>query len=310
MGTKVIVQVPYGKERDVLATAVELGGKVLAVMPEKIGAAGRINPARLLRHIRLSGLSIGENNDFSDRLHDPSYGRIFDFLRGLSFEQQSSLLSSFFSVRLRDPISGSRLGKFLAKINSVDWLDVGEEPEVEELQRISDEFYQRMNMPVLPVYLVKGDWDEFGKRIIEGFAGIGNTVTFNVKREMYVKNLNHEARVFLGDHRDMREATEAQRIVNSILSDLSHGHWEGRVQKLSYYGCEGLSTGDLAKMSAVEAVQADARLVAASLVLEKQLTKFGYDKGVVGEGLFNGLYDKGYVFIGPVGKQSIIFTPE
>lgn len=266
-----------------------------------IGSVASINPTGLARHIRVSGVdTVGEDL--------PDYKEIFSFLRKSPVTQQSTLLESFFAGKMRDFRTGVRLGRFLTQINNMNWLRPQEEPDLEKLQQLSDQYYQQLNMPSLPVSLIRENWDELGEFIMYGFRE-GRRITFTAKRGVYFSKFDNLARAGLGSHRDYRESFQATRMVNSILGDISLGDWEGRVLELRYYGGEGFWAKDFGKMGATKAIQTDARLAAVSLVLEKHLPRFGFTNGVLAEGLFRGVYDKGFVFIGPVQGRSVIFVP-
>lgn len=300
--SRVEVEVPFGREEAIEESVVRLGGKVLSIKTEPIGPATGINATRLLRHIRLSGVDTAEVKGLSN------YREIFTFLREFPVAQQSALLESFLGANMRDSRTGVRLGRFLTLINNMNWLKPQEGPNPEEMQQLSDQYYQQMNLPSLPVSIVRENWNELGKRIVDGFTE-GSDVTFTAKRDAYFSKFDNQARGGLGNHRDYREAFQAQIMANSILGDISMGDWKGRIPELRYYGGAGFSYEDFGKMGAVEAIQTDARLTAVSLALERHLPKFGFTKGVLAEGLFNSVYDNGFIFVGPVQGRSVIFIP-
>jgi|SRR3989344_5826663 len=317
MQTKVEIEIPFGQEEALFAAATGVGGKVVGVHEAPISAAGGINPRRLLRHLGTHGVQMGKGRDFSDYPKDVTYSALFDFLRGLPENQQSSLLGSYLNLAMRDQQAGVQTGRFLARVNSINWLEPQEEPSVQELQSISDEFYQQLNLPFLPVAVVR-DWHTLGGMVYEGFTDRtskkGNLyITFSASRDAWVSQLDRQARTNLGDHRDYREAYAVRSLVDSIFHDIDGGHWGdfgGRIRELIYFGGEGYSSEDHAKMGATAAIRADAQLAATSLVLDKHLPGLGYTEGTVGEGLFNGIYDKGYVFMGPMSGQSVVFAPK
>lgn len=90
---------------------------------------------------------------------DPSsYWEIFKALRTFSPFSQEGLLVEFFTQRVENFPNGERLGQFLAKINNIVWFKPQEEPNLEVLQKLSDEFYRRLNYHPLPLRIIRDNW--------------------------------------------------------------------------------------------------------------------------------------------------------
>lgn len=157
------------------------------------------------------------------------------------------------------------------------------EPSAETLQRLSNQYFQRINAKPLPLRITREDWDkalDIARNALEYWA---RASTSPYKEESAARNTAHQ--VAQDTFR-----SPAWNIAYSITLRVA-GYSSNR-RDLSYLD---------ARSAAVDA--------ATWITVEDLMPQHDYDKGNPWQPLFEGIYDKGYWFIGPIDRKSVIFVP-
>ncbi len=85
----------------------------------------------------------------------PTYSQIFSKLRDLPFDEQEKLLVGFYSQKVEAFPNGEELGKFLARINNISWLQPKNPPDEESLENLCRQILSRLNLPDLTLRIIK-----------------------------------------------------------------------------------------------------------------------------------------------------------
>lgn len=116
-----------------------------------------IKPVKIIdvSPIVLANFLKGETNlEFGQK---PDYPGIFQGIRVLPFETQESLLVEFFTKRVEDFPNNESLGKFLAWINNIAWVEPPEIPKHALLRELSNEHFFRLNSEPPPTRVIQDE---------------------------------------------------------------------------------------------------------------------------------------------------------
>ena len=202
---------------------------------------------------------------------EKDYGEVFTSLRALPVTRQEELLVTFFMQGVENFPNGEKLGQFLAKINNIAWFLPIEEPNPETLKQLSDEFYNRLNIPSPPLRIIKGEWDW---RLYDE-AGISQR-----KRKL--------VGIWGAATWDITEWTTRLHAVDDTAWNMAQSAIPRSRKDIKW----------------------DAAMSATWMALENLIPMTTFRKGNPYELLFNGIYDKGYWFVGPMDDESVIFVPK
>jgi len=146
------IWVPEGVNEKNLTKLLELIGGRVEEFPElKPIPVGEISPfsmATFLKKFR-PGLKFGRQ---------PTYPQIFSELRDLPLDKQKELLVDFYSKGVEAFPNGKELGVFLAKLNNIHWFQPEIQPEMELLKNLCQQTLSRLNLPDLPLRIIKKDF--------------------------------------------------------------------------------------------------------------------------------------------------------
>lgn len=212
----------------------------------------------------------------------PHYICVFDALRTLPLAHQEELLAGFFTQRVENFPNGEKLGKFLTKINNIALFQPQREPNAEILQRLSNQYFQRIKTKTLPLRIIREDWEKAREaaRIALHFYG--------KKLTPYQEEFTAGTKMRIAAEKTSR--FEAFRITWLIVHEMA--------------------TWDYTHIDWYLDARTAATWAATWIIVEDLMPQYGYDKGNPWEVLFEGIYDKGYWFVGPVKGESVIFVPE
>jgi len=215
-----------------------------------------------------------------------SYAAIFTSLRTFTSIHQEKLLVGFVTRTLDHFPNPQRFGRFLAKINNIRWNKPRAEPNVENLQQLSDDFYQRLGLRTLPLRIIRGDWCE-----------VWEAVKQSEWSEIWGKVLN-----FVGTTRE-----EAQSPTRNLALNTGWGAVRQTVHdSVLETGAGPKMAEDIARHTALAASWAAVWITVKDSTM---LTRRSKRTNPL-EMLFDEVYDKGSYFIGPVNGESVIFVPE
>jgi hypothetical protein len=188
-------------------------------------------------------------------------------------------LIEFFTQRVENFPNGKKLAKFLAKINNISCLQPQEEPDIEALWQLSDEFYERLNLTPLPLRIIRDDWVAADRARSEGHEQRRKDLQNAASKAAWNVKLN-----------------EAWKVTDDITLGAASVRWCIEWDKV--YGMA----------DAIRTMISDARWVTGWMIEEDFWSSKGY-KGNPLELLFEGIWDKGYYYVGPVRREVVIFVP-
>jgi hypothetical protein len=158
------------------------------------------------------------------------------------------------------------------KIDRICWLVPQEEPSEIQLRQTSDNFYKSLHLKKLPVKIIEGDWRKAGK-LAKAFKD--DSVHDFAFEFMNISPLNKF--LYYTTERKIWEATR-KVIKQNRLRSIRHSVYEVANTAMEYSDyCIGWS-------------------------LERE-------KANPFEPLFDNIYSKGFVFLGPIKGESVIFVP-
>jgi hypothetical protein len=215
---------------------------------------------------------------------NPSYSAIFASLRTLPCSRQEELLVNFFDQTIRNFHNGQRLGHFLANANNVPWFRPQGEPNLKELQQFSNGFYQRLGFRSLPLRIIRDDW---------------GTAWETLEQAKWSKVWGKVLDAVGASREESQSPTRilALNIGWSITRQAVH-------EAVLKTGAGPRLAKDVARQTALASAWSAVWIIAEDSIPKK----VHQDNPFVP--LFEEIYDKGYWFIGPVGKKSVIFVPE
>jgi hypothetical protein len=254
-------------------------------------------PKKAIRSLTINKISSTSLSQFlktqesSLKIPEPSkipyfshYIDVFAALRTLPTRRQEELLVCFFTQKVENFPNGERLARFLTKINNISWFEPKEEPHIQILQQLSNKYFQRINAKPLPLRIIREDWE--------------------VAQEA--------ARIALHCWGKKSSPYQEEYLVGSTMLKVAETTLRFPAWRATWLMVHEMANWDFfyadrewhlgARRAATDA--------AIWMTIEDLMPTFGYNKGNPFEVLFEGVYNQGYWFIGPVKGESVIFVPE
>lgn len=246
----------------------------------------RVSPEGLTSFIRANEATLAK----LPKRRYGGYDDIFDALRTFLADRQEQLLVTYFTKEVNFP-NGEQLGQFLAKLNNIPWYQPVKEPDIQELQQASDESYRRLDLKPLPVRLVKDG--SYNSAEYEEWHGLFE----NVKRDPLLDAIDYAMNKVLFSYDNIKRWPTIEGKANA-------GFWMAWYATLNGLHRTGLILSGDAMMDPINY----ASMTAKWIVLKDGMAKEGYTRGNPGEPLFNGIFDKGFRFMGSTGKNSVVMN--
>lgn len=236
---------------------------------------------------------------------EPTYYKIFERIRSLTQPEQEKLLVGFYTEGVKDFPNGKTLGKFLARVNNIDWFKPKETPDQSLLEKLVQQHLSCLNLPSLPVRLIKKDWGKAG--VARGMALLG--AAGDMAR-------NTALGAVLGVARDTALNTARDTARDTALGAARGTTW-GAVWGTARGAARGMAhPGAAVAWFAAGDAACEAAGDAAWITVEDLMPKYSYyryNKGSPFEPLIK-IYERGCWSIGVVNilpgkKEFVIFVP-